>query len=82
MCANRIFVQDGVNQAFAAKLVAAVAKIRVGDGTEPGVTQGPLIGDKAVRKVKEHVADALAKHGRLLAGGKRHVLGHGFSSRS
>ncbi len=78
VCANRIYVQDGVYEAFAAKLVAAVAKIRVGDGTEAGVTQGPLIDDKAVRKVEEHVADALAKGGRLLAGGKRHALGHGF----
>ncbi|MBJ7314011.1 NADP-dependent succinate-semialdehyde dehydrogenase [Rugamonas sp. CCM 8940] len=78
VCANRLYVQDGVYDAFAAKLVAAVAKLKVGDGQEPGVTQGPLIEEKAVLKVEEHVADALAKGGRLLAGGKRHALGHSF----
>ncbi|MES2074008.1 MAG: NADP-dependent succinate-semialdehyde dehydrogenase [Pseudomonadota bacterium] len=78
VCANRLYVQDGVYEAFAAKLVAAVAKLKVGDGQEPGVTQGPLIEEKAVLKVEEHVADALAKGGRLLAGGKRHALGHSF----
>ncbi|NMM26282.1 MAG: NADP-dependent succinate-semialdehyde dehydrogenase [Glaciimonas sp.] len=78
VCANRIYVQDGVYDAFAAKLVAAVAKLTVGNGTDAGVTQGPLIDVKAVEKVEQHIADALAKGGRLLAGGKRHALGHSF----
>jgi len=78
VCANRLYVQDGVYDAFAAKLVAAVAKLKVGNGQEPGVTQGPLIEDKAVDKVEQHIADALAKGARLLAGGKRHALGHSF----
>ncbi len=78
VCANRLYVQDGVYDAFAAKLVAAVAKLKVGDGQEPGVTQGPMIEQKAVEKVEQHIADALAKGGRLLAGGKRHALGHSF----
>ncbi|AQR67215.1 succinate-semialdehyde dehydrogenase I [Janthinobacterium sp. LM6] len=78
VCANRLYVQDSVYDAFAAKLVAAVAKLKVGNGIEAGVTQGPLIDAKAVAKVEEHVADALAKGGRLLAGGKRHALGNGF----
>ncbi|MFM2086437.1 MAG: succinate-semialdehyde dehydrogenase [Pseudomonadota bacterium] len=78
ICANRIYVQDGVYDAFAEKLVAAVGKLKVGNGAEAGVTQGPLIDDKAVQKVEGYVADALAKGGRLLAGGKRHALGHSF----
>jgi succinate-semialdehyde dehydrogenase / glutarate-semialdehyde dehydrogenase len=78
VCANRLYVQDSVYDAFADKLVAAVAKLKVGNGIEAGVTQGPLIDGKAVAKVEEHVADALAKGGRLLAGGKRHALGNGF----
>ncbi|WP_373989188.1 NADP-dependent succinate-semialdehyde dehydrogenase [Duganella sp. BuS-21] len=78
VCANRLYVQDGVYEAFAAKLVAAVAKLKVGDGVEAGVTQGPLIEEKAVLKVEQHIADALSKGGRLLAGGQRHALGHGF----
>jgi len=78
ICANRIYVQDGVYEAFAEKLVAAVGKLKVGNGAEAGTTQGPLIDDKAVQKVEGYVADALAKGGRLLAGGKRHSLGHSF----
>ena len=78
VCAYRLYVQDSVYEAFAEKLVAAVAKLKVGNGIEAGVTQGPLIDDKAVAKVEEHVADALGKGGRLLAGGKRHALGNGF----
>ncbi|OFA05786.1 NAD-dependent succinate-semialdehyde dehydrogenase [Duganella sp. HH101] len=78
VCANRLYVQDGVYEQFAAKLVAAVARLKVGNGAEEGVTQGPLIDEKAVQKVEQHVADALAKGGRLLAGGKRHALGHSF----
>ena len=78
VCANRLYVQDGVYEQFAEKLVAAVARLKVGNGAEEGVTQGPLIDEKAVQKVEQHVADALAKGGRLLAGGKRHALGHSF----
>ncbi|WP_332851676.1 NADP-dependent succinate-semialdehyde dehydrogenase [Duganella sp. S19_KUP01_CR8] len=78
VCANRIYVQDGVYEQFADKLVAAVAKLKVGNGADDGVTQGPLIDEKAVQKVEQHVADALAKGGRLLAGGRRHALGHSF----
>jgi succinate-semialdehyde dehydrogenase/glutarate-semialdehyde dehydrogenase len=78
VCANRLYVQDRVYEQFAEKLVTAVAKLRVGNGVERGVTQGPLINEQAVQKVERHVADALAKGGRLLTGGKRHALGHGF----
>ncbi|WEF31911.1 NADP-dependent succinate-semialdehyde dehydrogenase [Pseudoduganella chitinolytica] len=78
VCANRIYVQDGVYEAFAEKFTAAVNKLKVGNGVEQGVTQGPLIDDKAVQKVEQHVADALAKGGRLLTGGHRHALGHSF----
>ncbi|HSG96030.1 MAG TPA: NAD-dependent succinate-semialdehyde dehydrogenase, partial [Afifellaceae bacterium] len=78
VCANRIYVQDGVYDAFAQKLVAAVEKLKVGDGFEPGVNQGPLIDAAAVAKVEEHIADALAKGGRVLTGGKRHPLGRSF----
>jgi succinate-semialdehyde dehydrogenase/glutarate-semialdehyde dehydrogenase len=78
VCANRLYVQDGVYEQFARKLVAAVAKLQVGNGVAPGVTQGPLIEEKAVVKVEQHIADALAKGARLLAGGKRHALGGGF----
>src|SRR5262249_32867880 len=63
---------------FAKKLVEAVGKLKVGNGADPGVTQGPLIEEKAVKKVEEHIADALSKGARLLLGGKRHELGHTF----
>jgi succinate-semialdehyde dehydrogenase/glutarate-semialdehyde dehydrogenase len=78
VCANRLYVQDGIYDKFAEKLVAAVGKLKVGNGQESGVTQGPLIEEKAVLKVEEHIADALSKGARLLAGGKRHELGHSF----
>jgi succinate-semialdehyde dehydrogenase/glutarate-semialdehyde dehydrogenase len=78
VCANRIYVQDGVYDAFADKLVAAVKKLKVGNGVEPGVTTGPLIDGDAVAKVEQHVADAVGKGGRVLTGGKRHALGHTF----
>jgi len=78
VCANRLYVQDAVYDRFAEKLVAAVEKLKVGNGVDEGVTQGPLIDEKAVQKVEEHVADALSKGGRLLTGGKRHALGHSF----
>ncbi|MBV8658647.1 MAG: NADP-dependent succinate-semialdehyde dehydrogenase [Burkholderiales bacterium] len=78
VCANRLYVQAGVYDAFADKLATAVAKLKVGNGIEPGVTQGPLIDDKAVAKVEEHIADAVAKGGRVILGGKRHALGQSF----
>jgi len=75
VCANRLYVQRGVLEAFTDKLVAKVRALKVGNGLEAGVTQGPLIDDKAVAKIEEHVADAVAKGGRVLTGGKRHALG-------
>ncbi|MBX9349909.1 NADP-dependent succinate-semialdehyde dehydrogenase [Chromobacterium vaccinii] len=78
VCANRIYAQDGVYDAFADKFAAAVATLKVGNGLEAGVSQGPLIDQNAVAKVEEHIADALAKGGKLIAGGKRHALGHTF----
>ncbi|QQX88806.1 NADP-dependent succinate-semialdehyde dehydrogenase [Cupriavidus necator] len=78
VCANRIYVQAGVYEAFAQKLVAAVAALKVGNGMDDGVRIGPLIDDKAVTKVEEHIADALGKGARLLQGGQRHALGHSF----
>jgi succinate-semialdehyde dehydrogenase/glutarate-semialdehyde dehydrogenase len=75
VCANRLLVQEGVYDAFVAKLVEAVRKLRVGDGLKGATEQGPLIDEKAVAKVEEHVADALAKGGRIALGGKRHALG-------
>jgi succinate-semialdehyde dehydrogenase/glutarate-semialdehyde dehydrogenase len=78
VCANRLYVQDGVYDAFAEKLVAAVAKLKVGNGFEPGVQQGPLIDQAAVEKVEEHIQDAVSKGGRVLLGGKRHALGQTF----
>ena len=78
VCANRLLVQDGVYDAFVAKLVDAVRKLRVGDGLKGSTEQGPLIDDKAVAKVEEHIADALAKGGQVALGGKRHALGGTF----
>lgn len=78
VCANRFLVQDGVFDAFAAKLKAAVEAMKVGNGMEDGVTQGPLINADAVRKVEAHIADALGKGARLVSGGRRHPLGGNF----
>ncbi|WP_454737890.1 NADP-dependent succinate-semialdehyde dehydrogenase [Cupriavidus necator] len=78
VCANRIYVQSSVYEAFAQKLVAAVASLKVGNGMEDGVRIGPLIDDKAVAKVEEHIADAVGKGARVLQGGQRHTLGHSF----
>ena len=69
VCANRIYVQDGVYDAFAEKLKAAVAKLKVGNGLEDGTTTGPMIDEKAVAKVKEHIADAVGKGASVLTGG-------------
>ena len=76
--ANRIYVQSGVYEQFAIKLVARVRQLKVGDGTGDGVEQGPLIDRNAVSKVEQHIADALAKGGQLATGGGRHALGGTF----
>jgi succinate-semialdehyde dehydrogenase/glutarate-semialdehyde dehydrogenase len=78
VCANRIYVQAGVYDAFAEKLAAAVRKLNVGDGLVAGVTTGPLITEAAVEKVEEHIADVLAGGGRIVTGGRRHALGGTF----
>ena len=78
VCANRLLVQDGVYDAFAEKLANAVRELKVGNGLEEGVAQGPLIDMKAVEKVEEHIGDAVAKGARIVLGGKRHALGGFF----
>jgi succinate-semialdehyde dehydrogenase / glutarate-semialdehyde dehydrogenase len=78
VCANRLYVQAGVYDAFAEKLVAAVGKLKVGNGFDPEVLQGPLIDAAAVEKIEDHIQDAVAKGGRVLLGGKRHALGQTF----
>ncbi|WP_299771072.1 NAD-dependent succinate-semialdehyde dehydrogenase [uncultured Tateyamaria sp.] len=78
VCANRIYVQAGVYDAFAAKLKTAVEALKVGDGLEDGVTTGPLITDKAVEKVQDHLADVINNGGAILTGGKAHPLGGTF----
>jgi succinate-semialdehyde dehydrogenase/glutarate-semialdehyde dehydrogenase len=78
VCANRLLVQDKVYDAFAAKLTEKVKGMKVGNGMEPGVVQGPLINEAAVEKVEEHISDALSKGAKLLTGGKRHALGGTF----
>ncbi len=78
VCANRLFVQAGVYEAFAEKLVAAVRALRVGDGLRGETDQGPLIDARALAKVEAHIADALAKGARLAIGGRHHPLGGTF----
>jgi succinate-semialdehyde dehydrogenase/glutarate-semialdehyde dehydrogenase len=78
VCVNRIYVQDSVYDAFAAKLAEAVKKLKPAPGLDPGATQGPLIDDKAVAKVEEHISDALSKGARIIVGGQRHALGGRF----
>ena len=78
VCANRIYVQAGVYDAFAAKLKAAVEALKIGDGLSDGTTTGPLISDEAVAKVQEHIADAKANGGAILTGGLPHDLGGTF----
>jgi succinate-semialdehyde dehydrogenase/glutarate-semialdehyde dehydrogenase len=75
VCANRMFIQDGIYDRFAEKLVEAVKKMKVAPGNETGSELGPLINDDAVAKVEAHVADAKAKGGTIATGGKRHALG-------
>jgi succinate-semialdehyde dehydrogenase/glutarate-semialdehyde dehydrogenase len=78
VCANRLLIQAGVYDEFALRLKSAVAQLRVGDGLAGVTDQGPLIDAKAVSKVEEHIADALAKGATVLLGGKRHALGGSF----
>ena len=75
VCANRIYVQDGVYDAFAAKLTEKVRGFKVGAGTEAGVVIGPLIDEQGMKKVESHVADALGKGAKAVLGGKRHERG-------
>ena len=78
VCANRLYIQDGVYDAFAEKLTAAVAKLNIGNGLEHGITTGPLIDAQAMAKVQEHIDDAVSKGARVVAGGKPHALGGTF----
>ena len=78
VCANRMFVQDGIYDEFARRLTKASAAMKVGDGLEEGVEQGPIIDDQGLAKVERHVADAIAKGATVLTGGKRHALGGTF----
>src|SRR5688572_2107854 len=78
VCANQIYVQESVYDKFAQKLGEKVAAMKVGSGLEDNVTQGPLIDMKAVEKVEEHIADAVAKGARVVTGGKRHAKGGSF----
>ncbi len=78
VCANRIYVQDGVYDAFAAKLAEKLKSLKVGPGVEAGVTIGPLIDEQGMAKVEEHVADAVAKGAKVVAGGRRHPAGARF----
>ncbi len=78
VCANRVFVQGTIHDAFAERFAAAVAQLKVGEGFTPGVETGPLINSAALEKVEAHVADALARGATLLTGGARHALGGQF----
>ena len=78
VCANRILVQDGIFDAFSQKLAEAASAMKVGPGTEEGVSQGPLINADAVAKVEEHIDDALGKGAKVVTGGKRHDRGGNF----
>jgi succinate-semialdehyde dehydrogenase/glutarate-semialdehyde dehydrogenase len=78
VCTNRLLVQNGVYDEFARRLVAAVNALKVAPADDDGAQQGPLINAKAVAKVEEHIADAIAKGARVLAGGKPHALGGNF----
>jgi succinate-semialdehyde dehydrogenase / glutarate-semialdehyde dehydrogenase len=78
VCTNRFYAHESIYDAFVEKLAAGAAKIKVGNGFEQGVVQGPLIDAQAIAKVEEHVADALAKGAKVLTGGKLHALGGHF----
>jgi succinate-semialdehyde dehydrogenase/glutarate-semialdehyde dehydrogenase len=75
VCANRLFIQDAVYDTFANKLVEAVRQLKVGNGLDADVQQGPLINSDALKKVQKHIKDALSKGGKILCGGKQHALG-------
>src|SRR5436190_328193 len=75
VCANRLYVQDGVYETFARKLTDKVKGFKVGAGTEPGVVIGPLIDEQGLKKVEAHVADALGKGAKIILGGKKHERG-------
>jgi succinate-semialdehyde dehydrogenase/glutarate-semialdehyde dehydrogenase len=78
VCTNRFYVHDAVYEDFASRLKVAVENLKVGNGRDMGVTQGPLINMGAVEKVEQHVADAVEKGAQVLAGGRRHELGYSF----
>lgn len=78
VCANRLFVQDGIYDAFVEKFTAAVKAMKVGSGFDDGVELGPLINQKGLEKVEQHIKDATAKGGKVTTGGARHSLGHSF----
>ena len=78
VCTNRFYAHESIYDAFVAKLAAGAAKIKVGDGFEAGVGQGPLIDAQAIEKVSDHVADAIAKGATVVTGGKAHALGGHF----
>ncbi|WP_454878863.1 NAD-dependent succinate-semialdehyde dehydrogenase [Serratia inhibens] len=78
VCANRIYVQDGIYDSLVDKLVAAVEQLKVGDGSHEGTTQGPLIDQDAVDKVQSHIDDALIKGAQIAIGGQPHELGRTF----
>jgi succinate-semialdehyde dehydrogenase/glutarate-semialdehyde dehydrogenase len=78
VCANRLLVQDSIYDEFVAKLKVAVGKLKVGNGLEEGITQGPLINADALQKVEEHIADAVRRGAQVVTGGARHELGGNF----
>ncbi|WP_285643928.1 NAD-dependent succinate-semialdehyde dehydrogenase [Pseudomonas sp. NBRC 100443] len=78
VAANRMLVQSGIYDTFAQKLAEATAALKVGNGMDEGVVLGPLINDEAVKKVEEHIADAVEKGARVATGGKRHTLGGSY----
>jgi succinate-semialdehyde dehydrogenase / glutarate-semialdehyde dehydrogenase len=78
VCANRLMAQDGIHDAFVERLAAAVSRLRVGNGLDAGVEQGPLVDQAAVDKVERHIRDAVAQGARVACGGARHALGGGF----
>ena len=78
VCTNRFLVQAAIHDRFVDRLIAASSALKVGNGMEPGVQQGPLIDEKAVLKVEEHIRDAVSKGAKVAAGGKRHALGGTF----
>src|SRR5258708_27279522 len=78
VCAKRIYAQDKIYDAFVEKLSKKVSAMKIGDGTEQGVVQGPLINMDAVDKVEKHIADAVKHGAKIITGGKRHALGGTF----